>query len=511
MSPQPTRRFWWAPASLAASLLSGGLAAFHWGSPPPVPQRLPPAPLPAKVAAPTTRIGDAASTEAAVSTAPGPCLGATLDSSPPHEVHAFGTASIQQNFDCFSWQSLVALNWPAGAQNGEPDKTKHFGERRADDRVVWMTFKEPHQIFSDQGQNPCHCDPKVPGCLESCWKDDSTAAPAACQKGFPGGEPTLRATSKVGNVADESVQAVPNVWLTDQSGQLARYEIRIDQDSFEYIVGNGFYNGNTQAALAAPFNFPTGTDGGSLGAIEIKAAWKVLGAKDDASRFFTELATIVDSKVDLATGRPDKQGKYPTCNQPGEGPCCQRQMGLVGFHIAHKVNGRPQWVWSTFEQVDNAPIQGATPDPKAHYSWNDPNCVGCVENANPRDSHAPMTQPVQVARMISVGIHLLPKDINDQWHALVHGTVWENYVLVSTQWPANPTAKKPKDSQPTPEVLSNTTMETYIQSLGKETASCIVCHSFGSGFNGCAGDFSYLLQRASPRPATRARNCGQAP
>jgi hypothetical protein len=495
MSSQLKRRFWWAPAGLAAALLSGGLFAFHGNGPAPAPftPSLAPAPLPARALAQAAPAG--------------PCVSAALDPNVPHEVHQVGGATIQQAFDCFSWQSLVALNWPAAElKNGEPGTAKAFGERRADGRVVWTTFKQPHQIFLDQGQNPCQCDPKTPGCLEACWNQPDATAPAACQAGAGGG-PALAATSKVGTVADRSQQAVPNVWLTDQSGQLARYEIRVDRDSFDYIVGNGFFNGNAQDALTAAFDFPTGADGGPLGAIELKAAWKILGPKDDPKRFFTEDATIVDTKADLATGRPDPRGGvYPTCNLPGEGPCCQRKMGLVGFHIAHKVKGRPQWVWSTFEQVDNAPIQGETPDPKAHYSFNDPTCAACVENQNPRLAGAPMTTPVQVARTTRVDIPLLPKDVNDQWHALVRGTVWENYVLVSTQWPAAPGAKK--DPKPTPEVLSNTTMETYIQSADRRTASCMTCHSFASGLNGCPGDFSFLLGLAQPRPATHTRNCG---
>jgi hypothetical protein len=495
---QRPRRFWWAPAALAATLLSGGLFAFHWNAlaPPPAPrsQRLAP-PFPTKTPAPAV--------------SGGPCEGAMLDPNVPHEVHQLGNASVQQSFDCFSWQSLVALNWPAGEKRGEPDAAKAFGELGADGRVVWTTFKQPHQIFLDQGQNPCACDPKTPGCLDTCWSSEATAPPI-CPSGTAAGSPLLQATSKVGTVADGNVQAVPNVWLTDQSGQLVRYEIRIDRDSFDYIVGNGFFNGATQDALPAAFNFPTGADGGPLGAIEIKAAWKVLGAKDDAKRFFIEDATIVDTRVDIATGRPDKHGVYPTCNLPGEGPCCQRKMGLVGFHIAHKVKGRPQWVWSTFEQVDNAPIQGASPDPKAHYSFNDPACTSCVENANPQRTGAPMTMPVQVARATRIDIPLLPKDVNDQWHALVHDTVWENYVLVSTQWPADPLAVN-GDHQPTPEVLSNTTLETYIQSGKKDTASCLTCHSFASGLNGCPGDFSFLLGKAQPRPKTHERSCGGAP
>ena len=56
-----------------------------------------------------------------------------------------------------------------------------------------------------------------------------------------------------------------------------------------------------------------------------------------------------------------------TQNKPGSmiqsaEKCTQRTMGLVGLHIVSKTPARPQWIWSTFEQVDNVPVvTGATP------------------------------------------------------------------------------------------------------------------------------------------------------
>ena len=56
-------------------------------------------------------------------------------------------------------------------------------------------------------------------------------------------------------------------------------------------------------------------------------------------------------------------------------------MGLVGLHIITRTNSAPQWVWSTFEHVANAPdappppfAQAATVEPPAgsHFNFNDP-------------------------------------------------------------------------------------------------------------------------------------------
>jgi hypothetical protein len=59
----------------------------------------------------------------------------------------------------------------------------------------------------------------------------------------------------------------------------------------------------------------------------------------------------------------------------------------------------------------------------------------------------------------------------------IKGTVWENYMLVMTQWPTNTQPEEPANpGDPFPaadSALSNTTMETYFQKNG---TSCMDCH-----------------------------------
>ena len=81
------------------------------------------------------------------------------------------------------------------------------------------------------------------------------------------------------------------------------------------------------------------------GIVEIKAAWRELTSAQQASRYYWEPAYIVE---------------------PGNPQSCRfvPMMGLVGLHIAHKASQGsegvvqvtlPEWVWSTFEQIDNVP------------------------------------------------------------------------------------------------------------------------------------------------------------
>jgi hypothetical protein len=83
---------------------------------------------------------------------------------------------------------------------------------------------------------------------------------------------------------------------------------------------------------------------------------------------------------------------------------------------------------------------------------------------------------------------ILPKDVNDHWGRLVKGTVWENYMLVGTQW------RMPQTRESKPQILANTTMESYKQ----ETSSCITCHR--SALTSAGGkhraDYSFLFEHA---------------
>ncbi|NEP82352.1 MAG: hypothetical protein F6K39_31910 [Okeania sp. SIO3B3] len=61
-----------------------------------------------------------------------------------------------------------------------------------------------------------------------------------------------------------------------------------------------------------------------------------------------------------------------------------------------------------------------------------------------------------------------------------------------------------KTGSPTPEILANITMETYIQGDNlpngniEYASSCIKCHALGALLNGKKADFSYLFSRAKP-------------
>lgn len=384
--------------------------------------------------------------------------------------------SLQHDFDVFSWQSFIALNWPANP-DGTPNNNLVIGQDPSGP-VVWQSWRESRSIFLPNGEKP------------QPWGSNENI-PTVCKdidpKTIPDGTLLLTQVGKTPNVLDESGEPFQTGPLIDQNGQYTRYEILTNESMFDYIVDTGIYSKAGQAEFNQDANFPSSnTKKNTIGAIMLKASWVKMGGKFNAENYHTSYALVYNN--------PDEQyGVKPACNL--------EQVGLVGFHIAHKTESEPQWVWSTFEHIANAPTQGETPQ-KSAYNFYDANCQDCAINeppARPWNPANPHTPPSQIERVIPITDDA--KALNAAYHAAlaaaVPNSVWLNYELVSTQWPTN--AKSPTDPTgvPAPSFLANTTLETYIQGEVKQTSSsCMACHNNATDTSGQFSDFTYLLQRA---------------
>jgi hypothetical protein len=267
---------------------------------------------------------------------------------------------------------------------------------------------------------------------------------------------------------------------------------------FDYIVKNDLYNKQGQEAFGeADFPFSEMTDSTKtappnspeVGAIMVKAAWIKMEGKYDASRFHTAYALVYDNPHEQA-------GVEPACSLV--------QVGLVGFHIAHKTKTDPQWVWSTFEHVDNCPTEGEEAD-KDFYNYFDPQSPQRAVNeppARPWNPSISYTTPSQIERVIPIDddAKALNKKYQDAFRKIVKNSVWANYQLVSTQWPTDPDNAMDLTGKPAPTFLANTTLETYIQGKVPQTSSnCIACHNNATTTSGMFSDFTYLLQRAEKK------------
>jgi hypothetical protein len=333
---------------------------------------------------------------------------------------------------------------------------------------------------------------------------------------------------------EEYIEAATGEPAIDVGGNWALYERRMNDVEIGYLKapgGNTQYNLTTysgQQAFAVAgqtVNFPavstTAGTGPANGAIEIKAAWRILDPKQhaqNAKKFYIINASVTVPK-DLVSG--------------GQQICAPVELGLVAMHIIQKnpvtTNKLlPQWFWSTFEQVDNAPLAAQACDPAApsnckllnkvpcppqgpqpqnYYSFYDPNCINCTTNQAPTAASSGAQFAWNSAQPYAKGYltnakygtqiarcwrnYYLTDNLNRQWQAKLTSvnSVFRNYMLIGTQWGANVEPITPPPSLPAnavPLFLSNTIIETYIQ-MGYQPGtsppavfqdgSCISCHS----------------------------------
>jgi hypothetical protein len=368
-------------------------------------------------------------------------------------------AETQRIFDILSWQMFISLNWPVD-EKGEP-----MGEIGDKGNRIWEKWKESYEIFKEDGSQPL------------AWGSESDLPEDLRDKVNAGqGESVLFRTSKFPffgkdrwqrtgkgrgiNPPEDDVDQAFTAPIWDQNGNIIRYEIRLNKPAVDYIVSNELYNLDGQIAFSKQnkqVSFPSGSRD-RAGTIELKFAWKVMvPGKDFEERYFTKPAWILDS-----TGQLQKA-----------------TVGLVGMHIATKTLSSPQWIWATFEHVDNVEtnvltsIHGRSLRP----SFYNPDCNTCPVNVLPDSTQKPLKSQIQ--RILP--IPRATQALNQQVQALLkkQNSFWQYYELIGTQWPTDPSAPPyPLNAQtytlpdavtnksggnPVPTFLTNMVMETYFQ------------------------------------------------
>jgi hypothetical protein len=340
----------------------------------------------------------------------------------------------QPCFNCYGWQLFIALSWPSKSA-GEPDPAKSFGDAGDYSPVVWQSYKDALEVFNGNEPTPWGTDQQLDLQLNSA---------------------VIRET-----LLRSDLQSDHN-WLTDQDGEVVRYEIRMNKDEFEYILKNELWHRDgiqkfvtTGGGIELPAQK---SSFGHVGAIEVKAAWRII--PEIRRAYFEENYKVAHAKVFDAATRSWND----------------HDVALVGLHIIKKTPNSPQWVWATFEHKDNAPVEG---DPGKGKIWNffNPDAPsGYTPNYSaPPKRPTPKDKPVQIVRVKQGQDDVDAAPINAAVHALIEAkfpkSVWRNYDLISVQWPRNPVSPRPNPKiqkvlpagLPLPRVLANTSMESYVQ------------------------------------------------
>ena len=215
---------------------------------------------------------------------------------------------LQRDFDRLSWATFIALNWPATA-DGEPDKTKVIGQD-GDNPTVWEAYKETTEIFLPGGRRPS--DWGTPPTPPDDW-------PEACKDQYQPGDRLLVQISKVPNaVLTQAAQPFNTGPLIDQNGRYARFEILVNRPMFQTILDGQLYSKKGQEGVKKVV-FPCGSKKtGEVGAIVVKAAWKILSESEAGSGRFH---TLDRHHLHARLGRPAHRGRNASGPRSASSAC----------------------------------------------------------------------------------------------------------------------------------------------------------------------------------------------
>jgi hypothetical protein len=422
----------------------------------------------------------------------GSCAKLALTATMPGDFIPGGAIDQQFDADCMAWQEFFYLNWRA-KQNavGVPDPSaspSQFGSPVSSPGgaypTVWESYHSADELFPSTALRLRNAPPSRPGVK------------------------VLAATTKFLNaeVHFHGIQQASGGWLTDRYGNLTFYEVRVDNDEYQYIKENGLGSPFAQAACAngpAGFSLPHGAGdaqtapgrpkidrdckgnpkrpgyGMNFGAIEVKAAWVEL----------PDPRTWPNYKISVADVYPPRA---PVRHNV--------VVGLVGLHIIHKMPSTQQFMWATFEHVDNDPTAGASAPPAGTYTYYRTNCnpatdhYKCVPNTSPRPCpkvgpcQDPYNAPIQVVR--TTPINPFSESITTTAWSLMDkandpASVYKHYRLVDMFWPSLPSVNVPVPQATVPltaanmaprnRSVANTTLETYVQN-----SVCLDCHAYAN-------------------------------
>lgn len=294
--------------------------------------------------------------------------------------------------------------------------------------------------------------------------------------------------------------------LLDQNGQVVWYSVHMN-DLYAKTVRqySGMTNYNKAAAAAT---FP-------VGSAVFKAAWQVVPDGTPSTGIYTQKTTIP-----LLVNNPkggimvDPRGKTRSVT-----------VALVGLHVVGVTDNHPEFLWATFEHLQNAPdladpngYNSPTPvSPKA-FTFYAANTLANACNPDPSSTVLKVTDPVKqtvsatpmtnVLRQYATGgenaqgTQQILDTTSQAQGALAQmpqypkEAVWANYKLIGTTWIA-PNTLKPDVAQLEKQAigsvnLANATLETYFQGPehnfnGNAMANCFMCHNTG----GSTGNPSY--------------------
>jgi hypothetical protein len=337
----------------------------------------------------------------------------------------------------------------------------------------------------------------------------ANAAHFALKGRKPGTLNMLPRTGKTEKGAINSVTEASSLGLlVDQQGRAVYFAMQLNPTFVEFIKKNGF---DTDVKKIGTWAHDSGDKPVEPGSMEIKSSWKILGPGDDPKRFFCvdqdipKLKTVTDPMTGLKKIVPSEDPIRAT-------------LGLVGLHIVDTVDAHPEFIWATFEHIDNAPGlagDGIKPedavDGTRDYTFYSLGTKRSECNVNAKATMAldeatqVLTPSTQVMRQFRYGnpddsgVNRPDEDVatlNRDVHARLKAadSVWQYYHLVGVVWINDKNDFKSNDDPIDDAVLkgeirlSNSTIETFTQHDKSppplSRPNCFRCHTANSEAKG---------------------------
>lgn len=381
----------------------------------------------------------------------------------------YGNGNPIAYFDQYSWRAFIALVWPSkNGSRGIPDPSQPLETVRSPGSAgettppVFETFKADWETFQPGGAGPSEW---------SSYEFVLTNHHEGCPLAKPG-DFLLAPVNKfgpTGNIKQAGLDETTSV-LVSRNGKFVRYQAAYNEKQFNKIL-------NDKLFLATNIEKDVHFDDNAL---SVKSSWIDLTNIPNKERYHKRLAWLPD---------------------PFNHTCDQVTVGLVGLHIVQKTRTRPQWIWSSFEHVDNVPPPGYVPPASqaqpTTFAFND-GTNARMPHDTPADyifknvlSAARAPAPINIERLMPINNdnNVLQHTVatNQAWRSALRAknSVWQYYQLVMTQWPTTPfspaTPGIPGYTTPglgaghDTSAFTNTTLETWPQT--DINRGCMACHN----------------------------------
>lgn len=259
----------------------------------------------------------------------------------------------------FAWQEFIALNWPAGPQQGMPSQREtpstacRFGDPACLGPTVWQTFRGKVEIFPGQGTPPGYVsDPTISFGYDVPPRYNYRLSIPACDPA-QANEPTpwinLDETDQITLDSMYAGIVAPGSSPGNSAPQLIRFLAKANRMEYVYVAQNQWWFAIPTDVAAATRDYlkqhmaspPPGSAelvSQPNGTIEIKSAWRPLNPSEATSgRFHIQRVRFYE----------------PLASDPS-GACYRNATwGLVALHIIQKTPSAPYFIYATFEQADN--------------------------------------------------------------------------------------------------------------------------------------------------------------